>query len=188
VPTRDRIVLAATRLFQQRGYHAVGTAEILEQACAPRGSMYHHFPLGKEQIAVAAVARIRGDVLALLRKLEADGRSLEDTLRIMAGGMARWLRDSAWREGTMLASTAVGAVPDLPMLHAAIREAFDEWRAHLAGRLVSDGRDAASAQAMAHTLIAGIEGAMMLARVDQDERIVTRVVATLATLISRAKP
>jgi hypothetical protein len=85
----------------------------------------------------------------------------------------------------MLASTAVGAVPDLPELHAAIREAYDEWRAHLAERLVNDGRDAAAAQAMAHTLLAGIEGAMMLARVDQDERIVTRVVAMLAKLIAR---
>jgi len=185
VPTRDRIVLAATRLFRQRGYHAVGTAEILEQARAPRGSMYHHFPLGKEQIAIAAVARIRGDVLALLRKLQADGRSLEDTLRVMADGMARWLRGSAWREGTMLASTAVGAVPDLPRLHAAIRESLDEWRAHLAGRLVDDGWAQPSAQAMAQTVLAGIEGAMMLARIDQDERIVTRVVAMLATLISR---
>jgi TetR/AcrR family transcriptional repressor of lmrAB and yxaGH operons len=182
VPTRDRIVLAATRLFQQRGYHAVSTADILEHARAPRGSMYHHFPLGKEQIAIAAVARIRGDVLALLRKLQADGRSLEDTLRVMADGMARWLRDSAWREGTMLASTVVGAVPDLPRLHAAIREALDEWRAHIAGRLVEGGWSKPSAQTMAQTLLAGIEGAMMLARVDQDERIVTRVVSMLARL------
>jgi TetR/AcrR family transcriptional repressor of lmrAB and yxaGH operons len=184
VPTRDRIVLAATRLFQQRGYHAVSTAEILEQARAPRGSMYHHFPLGKEQIAIAAVGRIRGDVLALLRKLQADGRSLEDALRVMADGMARWLRDSAWREGTMLASTAVGAVPDLPKLHAAIREAFDEWCAHLAGRLVDDGWAQPSAQAMAQTLLAGLEGAMIVARVEQDERIVTRVVAMLARLVA----
>ncbi|HEX8106844.1 MAG TPA: TetR/AcrR family transcriptional regulator [Kofleriaceae bacterium] len=184
VPTRDRIVFAATQLFQRRGYHAVSTADILEQARAPKGSMYHHFPLGKEQIAIAAVERIRGDVLALLRKLQADGRSLEDTLRVMAAGMARWLRDSAWREGTMLASTAVGAVPDLPKLHAAIREAFDEWREHIAGRLVNDGWDTASAQALAQTLLAGIEGAMMLARVDQNERIVTCVVSMLARLIS----
>jgi TetR/AcrR family transcriptional repressor of lmrAB and yxaGH operons len=189
VPTRDRIVLAATRLFQQRGYHAVSTADILEHARAPRGSMYHHVPLGKEQIAIAAVARIRGDVLALLRKLQADGRSLEDTLRVMSDGMARWLRDSAWREGTMLASTVVGAVPDLPRLHAAIREALDEWREHIAGRLVDDDWSKPSAQAMAQTVLAGIEGAMMLARVDQDERIVTRVVAMLAKLITRpAKP
>lgn len=184
VPTRDRIVLAATQLFQQRGYHAVSTADILDHARAPRGSMYHHFPLGKEQIAVAAVTRIRRDVLALLHKLQAGGRSLEDTLRIVAESMARWLRASAWREGTMLASTAVGTAPDLPDLHAAIRDAFAAWCEHLTGRLTDDGWDATAAQAMAQTILAAIEGAMILARVDQDERIVTRVVAMLARLIA----
>ena len=184
VSTRDRIVLAATRLFQQRGYHAVTTAEILGEARAPRGSMYHHFPLGKEQIAIAAVARIRGDVMALLCKLQAGGSSLEDTIRAMTDGMARWLRASAWREGTMLACTAIGAVPDLPKLHAAIRDAVEQWRDHLAGRLVADGWSKPGARTMAQIILAGIEGAMILARIEQDERIITRVAATLVRLIA----
>lgn len=184
VPTRDRIVLAATRLFQQRGYHAVSTADILDEARAPKGSMYHHFPLGKEQIAIAAVARIGGEVMALLRTLQAEGSSLADTIRTMADGMARWVRASAWREGTMLASAAIGAVPDRPKLHAAIRDAVEQWRDHLAGRLVDDGWSKPGARTMAHTVLAGIEGAMILARIEQDERIITRVAATLARLIA----
>ena len=184
VPTRDRIVLAATRLFQQRGYHAVTTAEILDEARAPKGSMYHHFPLGKEQIAIAAVARIRGDVMSLLRTLQAGGSSLADTIREMTDGMARWVRASAWREGTMLASAAIGAVPDLPKLHAAIRDAVGQWRDHLAGRLVADGWSKPGARTMSQTILAGIEGAMILARIEQDERIITRVAATLARLIA----
>ena len=184
VATRERIVLAATQLFQQRGYHAVSTADILDQARAPRGSMYHHFPLGKEQVAIAAVARIRGEVTALLRKLAADGSSLDGAIRTIADGMAGWLRASGWREGTMLASVAVGAVPELPKLHAAIRDALDDWRDHLAGRLVDGGWGQPGARAMAQTVLAGLEGAMLLARIEQDERIVTRVAATLARLIA----
>lgn len=184
VPTRDRIVLAATRLFQQRGYHAVTTADILDEARAPKGSMYHHFPLGKEQIAIAAVGRIRGEVMALLRACAAEGRPLDDAIRSMADGMARWLRASAWREGTMLASAAVGAVPDLPRLHAAIREALGEWSDHLAGRLADAGWSKPGARAMAQTVLASLEGAMLLARIEQDERIVPRVAASLARLIA----
>jgi AcrR family transcriptional regulator len=183
-PTRDRIVLAATRLFQQRGYHAVTTADILDEARAPRGSMYHHFPLGKEQIAIAAVARIRGEVRALLDRLAADGSSLDHAIRTIADGMARWLRASGWREGTMLASAAIGAVPELPRLHAAIRDALDDWRDHLAGRLAADGWSKPGARAMAQTVLAGLEGAMLLARIEQDERIVIRVAANLARLIT----
>ncbi len=184
LPTRDRILRAAKRLFQQRGYYAVGTAEILESAQAPKGSMYHHFPEGKEQIAIEAVTTIRNDVMAMMHKLEAEEHSVAETIRLLAKGMAHWLKASEWREGTMLASTTVGSVPDLPKLHAAIKAAFDEWRQHIVKLLVREGWSKTSALSMAQTLIAAIEGAMILARIDQDERVVLKVAETLATMLA----
>jgi len=183
-PARDRILDAATRLFQRRGYHAVGTIEILDAAGAPKGSMYHHFPLGKEQIAIAAVERIRGDLLAALHAQQAAGRSLEATIRRLGRGIARWLRSSAWREGALLSSISVGTVSELPGLHAAIRGAFDAWRAALADWLAAQGWTAPAAQATAQLLVASIEGAMILVRVDQDERSLLRVVDALAGLVA----
>jgi TetR/AcrR family transcriptional repressor of lmrAB and yxaGH operons len=185
LPTRDRILKAAKHLFQQRGYYAVGTAEILQTSHAPKGSMYHHFPDGKEQIAIEAVATMRGDLMAMLHKLEADELSVAATIRWLAKGMARWLKESEWREGTMLASTTVGSVPELPKLHAAIKEAFDEWRQHVAKRLVLEGWTKAAALSMAQTLIAATEGAMILGRIDQDEKIVLKVAETMALMVER---
>ncbi|HTE40596.1 MAG TPA: TetR/AcrR family transcriptional regulator [Steroidobacteraceae bacterium] len=188
LPTRDRILRAARHLFQRRGYYAVGTAEILEAARAPKGSMYHHFPGGKEQIAVAAVDSIRADVTTILRQLSQENYSAAESIRALAKGMAQWLKASQWREGTMLASTTVGSVPDLPKLHTSIRNAFSEWRDHIAGQLVKEGWRKPAAHSMAQTLLAGIEGAMMLARIDQDERIVVRVADILAGLIAKEAP
>ena len=54
VPTRERILRAATRLFQTRGYHGARLSEILDVAHAPKGSLYHHFPGGKEDLAIAS--------------------------------------------------------------------------------------------------------------------------------------
>jgi len=185
LPTRDRILRAAKRLFQQRGYYAVGTAEILEASQAPKGSMYHHFPEGKEQIAIEAVNTIRADVLAMMQQLQAKELSTAAAIRALAKGMAQWLKESQWREGTMLASTTVGSVPDLPKLHAAIKEAFDEWRQHIVKLLSNEGWTKKEATTMANTLLAGIEGAMILARIDQDERVVLKVADTLATLVEK---
>jgi TetR/AcrR family transcriptional regulator, lmrAB and yxaGH operons repressor len=53
-PTRDRLIAAAALLFRQKGYHATGLAEILLVADAPKGSLYHHFPEGKADLARAA--------------------------------------------------------------------------------------------------------------------------------------
>ena len=181
--TRDRILRAATRLFQRRGYHGVGTAEILDEARAPKGSMYHHFPLGKEQIAIAAVARIRGEVLERLGALAAEGHSLAETIRRLARGIGPWFQASAWREGALLASVTIGAVPEMPALHAAIQAGFDDWRDHIARRLRDEGWRPAAARSMSHTVLAGIEGAMILTRIDQDTRTVMRVADTLARMI-----
>jgi len=172
------------RLFQQRGYHAVGTAEILAQARAPKGSMYHHFPLGKEQIAISAVEGIHADLMAMLRKLHRDGRSLDELIRRLAQGIGQWLKACEWREGALLASTTVGAVPELPKLHAAIRRAYDDWREYLAARLRDQGWRPAPAHAMAQTIVASIEGAMILARIDQDERTLTAVADTIARMVA----
>lgn len=183
LPTRERILRAAKRLFQQRGYYAVGTAEILAASIAPKGSMYHHFPEGKQQIAIEAVNTIHTDVLTLMHKLETDGLSVSNTVRQLAKGMARWLKDSEYREGTMLASTTVGSVPDLPNLHGAIKAAFDAWRMHVIERLIREGWTKTDAAGTAQTIIAGIEGAMILARIDQDDRVVTRVANDLARML-----
>src|SRR5215831_11821710 len=106
LPTRERILGAAKMLFQRRGYYAIGTAEILKQARAPKGSMYHHFARGKEQIAIAAIDEIRNDVLAMTQKLADEERSVTKIIRPLAKGMAHWLKSSKWSEGTLLASLA----------------------------------------------------------------------------------
>lgn len=183
--TRDRILKAAKHLFQRRGYHAVGTAEILAEAEAPKGSMYHHFPDGKEQIAINAVQTMSNDIGEMIAKLERSNTPMHEIIRTLAKGMARWLKESEWREGTMLASTTVGSVPDLPKLHAAIREAFDSWRETLTRILIREGWKKSEATIMAQTIIATTEGAMILARIDQDERIVTRVSEQLARIVER---
>jgi TetR/AcrR family transcriptional repressor of lmrAB and yxaGH operons len=149
--------------------------------------MYHHFPDGKEQIAIEAVAAMRNDIIGMLRKLEDEGRSVAEIIRWFAKGMAHWLKESGWREGTMLVSTTVGSVPDLPKLHAVIKAAFDEWRQHIAKLLVREGWNKAAALSMAQTLISATEGAMILARIDQDEKIVLKVAETMASLVESKK-
>jgi TetR/AcrR family transcriptional regulator, lmrAB and yxaGH operons repressor len=146
--------------------------------------MYHHFPDGKEQIAIEVVHSISANVMALMTKLDSGKQSLSDILRTLAKGMAQWLRASKWREGTMLATATVGSVPDLPKLHAAIREAFDQWRQQMAAMLEREGWSRPEAATMAQLILATIEGAMIVARVDQDERVLIKVVERLARLVA----
>ena len=69
--TRTRMLEATARLLRQRGYHGTSLNDILAASGAPRGSLYFHFPGGKDQLvievtraSVAAVAEQLRDTLA----------------------------------------------------------------------------------------------------------------------------
>ena len=64
--TRDRLVTAATRLFRQRGYDGTGLAEILAEAGVPKGSLYHHFPEGKADLACAAADWTASEIIRVI--------------------------------------------------------------------------------------------------------------------------
>ncbi len=180
---RDRILKAARELFQQRGYFAVGTAEILALAKAPKGSMYHHFPEGKEQIAIAAVEIIREEFLLYVSELRERQLSVTEILKKLAKDMAVWCKKSKWQQGTMLASTAVGSVPGLPKLQAAIKNSFDAWRTIIVEILVEEGWRKTEAKSMATTILSAMEGAMLLARIDKDEIVIVSVINNLCFML-----
>src|SRR5260370_41816387 len=53
--SKEKTVIAAATLFRQRGYHGTALHDILNAAGSPRGSLYFHFPKGKEEIGEAAL-------------------------------------------------------------------------------------------------------------------------------------
>lgn len=65
--SREKILEAATQLFHLQGYHATGLSQILKESGAPKGSLYYHFPEGKEQLALEAIERFGSMVSAEIR-------------------------------------------------------------------------------------------------------------------------
>lgn len=183
-PTRLRIVKAAVRLFQERGYAAVGVSEILEAAAAPKGSMYHHFPGGKEALALEAMAWLSAEVESALERGFAAGLAGADLILRLGQGMAGWLGRSDFRQGCLIGAIALEAT-EAPALRQAAREAFARWRAFLARALVRDGWTEGQAQELAELAIVVAEGALMLARAERDEAPLSRAVARVAGLARR---
>jgi AcrR family transcriptional regulator len=157
------MVKGAVRLLAVRGLQETSFSEVLEIAKAPRGSIYHHFPEGKEQLVSAAVDRAGADALGALDALH--GATAEEVTTSFLGLWREVLTRSELRAGcSVLAVTVATDSADL-LDHAAA--VFRTWRSRLA-ELVSEGglaeRDALS---FATTLIAASEGAVVLSRAER---------------------
>ena len=63
--TYENLVMVAATLFRKQGYSASSISDILKEAQAAKGSLYHHFPGGKQDLAIAA-ARYSSECLLTL--------------------------------------------------------------------------------------------------------------------------
>lgn len=184
-PTRLRLIAVATRLFQQRGYHAVGLAEILALAEAPKGSLYHHFPAGKRELAEACIAGNADASIAALDQAAQSGMDIVAFLRTLSEQSAIWLERTDWLDGSLLAVIGQGQGGESGALADAVRIAYQRIEMRLAKWLMLEGVAVARARDIAATIIAAQEGALVLARCRRDGAPLALVATMLCDMVER---
>jgi TetR/AcrR family transcriptional regulator, lmrAB and yxaGH operons repressor len=165
-PDRSRAALldAAARLFRRQGYAATGINQILELAQVRAGSLYHHFPDGKAELAAAVVDTVGSGIGALLRKLLAAGGPVADIMDRWVETMAANLSADE-RDGCPIEPIATESVTASPVVRAASARVFADWITAVADRLRADGWSAGDAEQTARAVISLIEGALLVSRV-----------------------
>ena len=162
--SKAKTVAAAARLFCQQGYHGTGLHDILAASGAPRGSLYFHFPNGKEEIGVAAVALGAQAVHDFIAQAAGSAQSAEAFVASLARGMAANLERSGYREGCPIAPTALETATHSKALGAAARKAFQSWEREIARGLERFGLKPAEAERSATAVLSLLEGALLLSR------------------------
>jgi TetR/AcrR family transcriptional repressor of lmrAB and yxaGH operons len=163
-PDRHRadLVAASGRLLRRQGYTATSVTDFLRAADATNGSLYHHFPGGKEELARAAIDAVGLQVAdALQDTLDATDDTVSATQAWIDGLIAALEADP--RDGCPVAPTAIEAAGVSEQLRSAAAGAFARWSSvfeHVLAR--SRGKDTAAAQA--RVLLSAIEGALLLDR------------------------
>jgi TetR/AcrR family transcriptional repressor of lmrAB and yxaGH operons len=161
--TRIRMVEGAVRLLAERGLQETSFSEVLELTGAPRGSIYHHFPEGKDQLVAAAVDLAGERAIRLLNGM-AGASAVEIATRFL--GIWRLVLDkSGFQAGCSV--LAVTVATDSADLLAHTSAVFRAWRSTLAGLLEIGGMTAANASRFATTLIATSEGAVVMGRAER---------------------
>jgi len=180
---RLNIVRAAARLFRKNGYARTGLNEILAESKAPKGSLYHYFPQGKEQLGEEALrfsARTATDTLETLCHTHQSAPAL---LNAFGALLADWMEQSGFRDGCPMATTILETVPQSPALTQAAGEGLAAWRTIFEQRLRADGATAPDSLRLANLTIAVLEGSLIQARVAQDRRPIIESLEEVAALM-----
>lgn len=162
---KDALVRTAMRLFREQGYASTGLQQILAESGAPKGSLYHYFPDGKEQLAEAAV-RLAGQLIGeMLAGHAARCATPAAFAKAYCATMAGWMKESGFRSGCPIATTMLETAPHSPALTRAGADAIDHWIGIISPVFRKTGASAGEARSAAQRLIAAVEGALVIARI-----------------------
>lgn len=162
--TKERILNAAAELFRRQGYTGTGIKQIAAEAEAPFGSIYHHFPEGKEQLG-EEVVRVAGRMYAyVLAPVLFEAPDPVTAARDFFAGAARTLRDTDYVDACPIATIALEVASTNERLRLATAEVFDDWIAGCAAYFAGAGIDDGRSRELAITLLSLLEGAFVFCR------------------------
>ena len=162
--TRDRILETSAELFRRQGYSATGVKQIVTEARAPFGSLYHFFPGGKEQLGAEAI-RLSGKMYELL--IPAVFGPAPDPVtgvHTFFSAAAEHLRETDYEDACPIATVALEVSSTSEPLRQACADVFDSW-VHAGTALYEDaGLSPERARELTIAMINALEGAFVLAR------------------------
>lgn len=161
---RESLINAACELFRARGYEGVGVAELLEKSGAPRGSLYFHFPGGKEEIGVEAVRRVGENVAGQFRDLHESGVDINTFIDRVFKTTAATVKEREFEASCPIAATAAGLGKHNPLLAAAVRDMFSSWEREVTVAAIARGMTPKNAAEFATAMLVCIEGALIVSK------------------------
>lgn len=159
---RALLIRGARQLLAEKGYAGMELRDVAERGKAPRGSIYHHFPGGKAQLAAEAASAEGEEIRALIERSLED-RGLHGTLERFGEIFRRRVEDHPERIGCPVAAAAL-ARPEDPELAAAATAAFRTWEGPIAAALLDEGVGRRDAEDFAGLVVSTVEGALIRAR------------------------
>jgi TetR/AcrR family transcriptional repressor of lmrAB and yxaGH operons len=163
--TRERLIQAMSNGLQIGGFHGVALNDLLTQAQAPKGVLYHHFPGGKVDLAVAAIRAFVTHVKTALDGLQATHGDPFQVIGAWLEQAQKALEQGAFERTCPLASVALDSTAEDVVLRQAVARGFAEIREYLESLLEQAGVTGPRASALAILLVSGYEGALIQARV-----------------------
>jgi AcrR family transcriptional regulator len=177
------MVRTAAQLIRRKGVSGTGLREIVVEAGAPRGSLQHYFPGGKEQLVNEALVWMGA---AAARRVGRRVGGSPTPGALLEAIVSDW-RDDLTRENFAAGCPLLAAASDTAStnehVRQVVRRAFEAWEAALCSALVDLGVPSQRAESLARVVISALEGAIILCRVRGDLVALDALVGELGPLL-----
>jgi len=172
--TRDRLVQSAARLFRQKGYHGVGLTEILTDAAAPKGSLYHHFPNGKPDLAIAAAEWASAGMLQIIDEAFAEAETYREGATTLCYKLAKFFDLSQQWDGCPVSHVLFDG-PANKVFRTRANVIFSRWITAIATHAAQLDIPGTDAPELAETLLMTIQGSWVLARARGSSDVIRQI-------------
>jgi AcrR family transcriptional regulator len=179
--SKHKMVVSAALLFRERGLAGTSFRDVVAHSGAPRGSIYHHFPGGKTELAEEAVDWAGTVIADWMRREGGDPVAM---LRSFVLAWRRVLDDEEFRAGCPLVAVATGTDDERLMEAASL--AFARCVEGFADSLRRAGVEEARAASLATLVVSAVEGAIVLCRARRDAGALEQVGSELESTIAAA--
>lgn len=182
---REQILISTSDMLENQGFHATSLNDIVRASGAPKGSIYYYFPGGKNEIVMETVA------FAGLRAAERIVTHLDmvddpaDAIRTFLEMVAYYVEESGFRAGGPLTIVASESATTNEMINLTCREAYTQLHAAFAQKLHKSGMNEAKAVSLSWTILAAVEGAIILSRTFQSGEPLREAAGAMAELINK---
>jgi TetR/AcrR family transcriptional repressor of lmrAB and yxaGH operons len=176
------MIEATIELMRGSGLNGAGINEIVRESAAPKGSVYHFFPAGKQQIVSEALADYSGRVMQFIDTALSSRRTPGQKVRALFDAFARRVEAGHYRRSCAFGAVCLDLDADLDDLRIVVADAFDDWQVLIARHF--DLGDASRTRSFAGLVLTAIEGAYIRARAERSSRPFHEAGTWLAELAS----
>ncbi|WP_337031942.1 TetR/AcrR family transcriptional regulator [Paenibacillus illinoisensis] len=185
---REQIVSTAARLFFSQGYHATGLNQIIKESSTPKGSLYHYFPHGKEELAHECIQKANEHIMQKFEDTfaahETTGDAIQRFIHDMAdeteaAGFTGFLPFSFW--------AAVETSCISHQLRVACQGVFANWQNIITKHLMMEGVGEEKARETGLLVISLMEGALIISLTNQDKQPLLTAADYLSSVAKNAR-
>lgn len=178
--SRERMISAARRLFREHGYLGTALSDVIAESGGPRGSLYFHFPGGKEELAIEVALQHSAEVIADINRAAGATDTAAEFVAAFIGHFRDEFVASAYRQSCAVAPIVLETTPASKPLSEVTRRGFGDVISTVAARLEEKGIEPERAQELARVAITAMEGALIVSRALRDPQPFDSAIALLS--------